>query len=47
MNLKALQTIASGLMMLACTVGIIVGAVNGTRETNHNIRTDNKAKKAA
>ena len=38
MNSKSFMTIAAGVMYLTCAIGITVGSINGTRETNKTVR---------
>ena len=37
MNSKTFQKISAGIMFLASAVAVTVGAINGTRETNHRV----------
>ena len=43
---KGFSNICAGVMFIAMAGGVIAGAVNGTRETNSNIRANGSRKKA-
>jgi len=43
MNSKTFQKISAGIMFLASAVAVTVGAINGTRETNHRVNNPEPA----
>ena len=47
MNSTSFKNIAAGIMYVTCAIGITIGAINGTRETNNTVRNGSKANSKA
>ena len=43
---KSFSNVCAGIFFLACAGGVIAGAVDGSRQTNNDIRNSRRSKKA-